>query len=140
MGFNIFPDSYCYFLRYLCHLSLGNIQRSNEEFSNMERVQFIGSEHDKMQHKVIMLNMKLIKNFKMMQTNTDWENRTCRFSDLPEYMSEDNFSEVDISNITNVLENLEMFGMDPNAMSTMLSNGCQLELYHFMNVFVPYNE
>ena len=48
-------------------------------------------------------------------------------------MSLNDLSGIDISNLTNVLENFEMFGvdpnamrnmlgMDPNAMSTMLSN------------------
>jgi hypothetical protein len=127
MGFSFFPDSYCYFLRYLCHLRLGNTQRSNEEFSNMERVQCIGSEHEKMVHYLNMFNLKLIKLFKMRQTNTDWKNRTYSFSDLMENISEGDFSEVDISNVTNVLENLEMFGMDPNAMSNIISNLLQVE-------------
>jgi hypothetical protein len=106
---------------------LGNTQRSNEEFSNMERVQCIGSEHEKMVHYLNMFNLKLIKLFKMRQTNTDWKNRTYSFSDLMENISEGDFSEVDISNVTNVLENLEMFGMDPNAMSNIISNLLQVE-------------
>ena len=116
-----------YFLRYLCQLELGNIQHSNDEFSEMERVKCIGSEREKMQHNVIMFSMNLIKHFKMKQTNIDWENRTFRFSDLLEFMSQGDFNEVDISSITNVLENLEMFGMDPNAMSNMFSNFYQVE-------------
>jgi PBP1b-binding outer membrane lipoprotein LpoB len=85
----------------------------------MERVKCIGSEHETMQHNVIMFSMK--------QTNIDWENRTSRFSDLLEFMSQGDFNEVDISSITNVLENLEMFGMNPNAMSNMFSNFYQVE-------------
>jgi hypothetical protein len=63
----------------------------------------------------------------MRQTNTDWKNRTYSFSDLMENISEGDFSEVDISNVTNVLENFEMFGMDPNAMSNIISNLLQVE-------------
>jgi hypothetical protein len=54
----------------------------------MERVQCIGSEHEKMMHYVIMFNLKMIKLFKMRQTNTDWENKTYSFSDLMENISE----------------------------------------------------
>jgi PBP1b-binding outer membrane lipoprotein LpoB len=61
------------------------------------------------------------------KTNTDWENKTYSFSDLMENISEGDFSEVDISNVTNVLENFEMFGMDPNAMSNIISNLLQVE-------------
>ena len=101
---------------------MGNIQRSNEEFSEIERVKFIGSEHEKMMHNIIMLNMKFIKHFKMNQRAAEWESQTVSFTDLIENMSLNDLSGIDISNLTNMLENFEMFGMDPNAMRNMLSN------------------
>ena len=57
--------------------------------------------------------MKLIKHFKMDPTAVEWESDTVIFTYL---------SGSDISNLTNVLDNLEMLGMDPNAMRTLLSN------------------
>ena len=73
IGLIMFPDSYCYFLRYLCHLRLGNIQRSNEEFSNMERVEFIGSEQENIRHRITMVIMKYINNLRINQTYTNLE-------------------------------------------------------------------
>ena len=119
LGFLIFPDSYCYFLRYLCHLRLGNIQRSNDEFSEIERVKFIGSEHEKMVHNVTMLNMKLIKHFKMNQTAAEWESQTVSLTNLTDKMSLNDLSGIDISNLSSVLENFELFGMDPNVIRNM---------------------
>ena len=117
---SIFPDSYCYFLRYLCHLRLGNIQRSNEEFSEIERVKFIGSEHGKMVHKVFIFIMKLIKHFKINQTAAEWESQQVDFTDLMENMSLNDLSGIDISDPINLLDNFEKFGVDPNAMRNMI--------------------
>ena len=133
MGFSIFPDSHCYFLRCLCHLRLGNIQRSNEEFSEIERVKFIGSEYEIMIHKVTMFFMKLIKLFRMNQTAAEWESKTVSITDLMENRSLNDLSGSDFSDLRNVLENFKKFGvdpkvmrsmlgMDPSAISTMLSN------------------
>ena len=133
VGLSIFPDSYCYFLRYLCHLRLGNIQRSNEEFSEIERVKFIGSEYEIMIHKVTMFIMKLIKLYRMNQTAAEWESKTVSITDLTENISPNDLSGSDISDLINLLDNFENFGVDPNfmrnmigmdssTMSTMLSN------------------
>jgi len=65
----IVPDSYCYFLRYLLHFRLGNIQRSNEKFSEIERVEFIGSEPENIRHRVNMVTMKRIKQLIINQTD-----------------------------------------------------------------------
>jgi hypothetical protein len=99
---------------------LGNIQRSNDEFSEIERVKFIGSEHEKMVHNVIMLNMKLIKHFKMNQTAAEWESQTVSLTNLTGNMSLNDLSGIDISNLSSVLENFEMFGMEPNVVENML--------------------
>ena len=133
VGLSIFPDSYCYFLRYLCHLRLGNIQRSNEEFSEIERVKFIGSEYEIMIHKVTMFIMKLIKLFRMNQTAAELESQPLSITDLMENISPNDLSGSDISDLINLLDNFENFGVDPNfmrnmigidssTMSTMLSN------------------
>ena len=80
----------------MCHLRLGNILRSNVELSDLERVKFIGYEHEKIIHKLIMLSMKCTDHLIINQT--------------------------DISVFTNALEILEAVGLDPNGMRNMLSN------------------
>jgi len=79
MGFIIFPDNYCYFLRYLCHLRLGNIQRSIGEFSEIERMKCIGSEHEKIMHRLTMSKMKLITLFEMNQKSSRMGKRDSKF-------------------------------------------------------------
>ena len=120
VGLSIFPDSYCYFLRYLCHLRLGNIQRSNEEFSEIERVKFIGSEYEIIIHKVTMFIMKLIKLFRMNQTAAELESQPLSITDLIENISPNDLSGSDISDLINLLDNFENFGVDPNAMRNMI--------------------
>ena len=129
VGLSIFPDSHCYFLRGLCHLRLGNIQRSNEEFSEIERVKFIGSEYGKMGHKVTIFIMKLIKHFKINQTAAELESQPQSITDLIENISLNDLSGSDISDLINLLDNFEkldpnamrnMIGMDPNAIKNRL--------------------
>jgi hypothetical protein len=66
-------------------------------------VKFIGSEHEKMVHNLIMFNMKLIKHFKMNQTAADLESQTVSLTDLTENMSLNDLSGIDISNVSSSL-------------------------------------
>ncbi|CAC5388110.1 SERINC1_3 [Mytilus coruscus] len=109
------PESYCYFLRYLCHLRLGNSQESEKAFTEMLQVQYQNTDkYEKNIHEMTVYTMRLagLITKRKLENGTDNDSKIS-MNDFFQFGPDGIptvFEKTDLPMLTSFIRNLPDFG------------------------------
>ncbi|CAC5384995.1 unnamed protein product [Mytilus coruscus] len=119
MEFSFYPESYCFFLRFLCHLRLGNGPKSDEAFEKMLYVQYQNTgKYERNMYDLIVYTMRLAGSItkRKLENGTDNDD-TISMNDFF-MVGQDGIptavEKTDFQMLTNCLKNINDFGLNPD--------------------------
>lgn len=116
---SLYPESYCFFLRYLCYLRLGNGPNSEKAFGQMSHVQYNNTgKYERNMHDLLVFTMRLAGSItkRKLENGTDNDD-TISINDflligqdgIPAAIKKNDFSM-----LTNFMKNINDYGLNPD--------------------------
>ncbi|XP_063448045.1 uncharacterized protein LOC134727596 [Mytilus trossulus] len=117
--YQVCPEVYCYFLRFLCYLRQSDLLHSEEDFNKMIQVHFVGSEYEKQIHDLIVTIMKITGRIITRNVQNNCESDIFTMNDFFHIETDGDlsaFRDVDVSKLSSFFNSLNDYGCDENYM------------------------
>ncbi|XP_076107325.1 uncharacterized protein LOC143075677 [Mytilus galloprovincialis] len=115
--YQVCPEVYCHFLRFLCYLRQSDLPHSEEEFNKMIQVHFVGSEYEKQVHDLIVTIMKITGRIITRNVQNDCESEIFTMNDFFHIESDGDlswFRDIDVSMLSRFFDSFNDYGCDEN--------------------------